>query len=146
MFLNFQEHCNIYIYIYICIFTGVLGVYNPKLKSGICEIYRSSRSEVFLEKGVLKIFRKFTGEHSCRSVLSIKLLCNFIEIAFRMNFLLYICCIFAEHLFLRIPLGGCFWIYENQAYDNDSRWVFEYNIWKKFLTDLDTYHKTILTI
>ena len=40
---------------------------------------RSSRPEVFLVKGVLKISSKFTGEHPCRSVISIKLLCNFIE-------------------------------------------------------------------
>ena len=39
--------------------------------------------EVFLEKGVLKICSKFTGVHPCRSVISIKLLCNFIEIALR---------------------------------------------------------------
>ena len=39
--------------------------------------FRSSRPEVFLRKGVLKICSKFTGEHSCRSVISIKLLCNF---------------------------------------------------------------------
>ena len=43
-------------------------------------ILRSSRSEMFLEKGVLKICRKFTGEHPCRSVISIKLQSNFIEI------------------------------------------------------------------
>ena len=46
-------------------------------------INRSSHLEVFLRKGVLKIFSKFTGEHPCRSVISIKLLCNFIEIALR---------------------------------------------------------------
>ena len=44
---------------------------------------RSSRPETFLEKGVLKICNKFTGEHTCRSVISIKLLCNFIEITLR---------------------------------------------------------------
>ena len=44
---------------------------------------RSSPSEVFLGKGVLKICRKFAGEHPCRSAISIKLLCNFIEIALR---------------------------------------------------------------
>ena len=33
-----------------------------------------------LGKSVLKICSKFTGEHPCRSVISIKLLCNFIEI------------------------------------------------------------------
>ena len=43
-------------------------------------LYRSSRPEVFLRKDVLKICNKFTGEHPCRSAISIKLLCNFIEI------------------------------------------------------------------
>ena len=42
---------------------------------------RSSRPEVFLGKGVLKICIKFGGEHPCRSVISITSLCNFIEIA-----------------------------------------------------------------
>ena len=36
--------------------------------------FRSSPSEVFLGKGVLKICSKFTGEHPCRSAISIKLL------------------------------------------------------------------------
>ena len=44
---------------------------------------RSSRPEVFLRKDVLKMCSKFTGEHPCRSAISIKLLCNFIEIALR---------------------------------------------------------------
>ena len=46
-------------------------------------IYRSSHPEVFLEKGVLKICNKLREEHLCRSVISIKLLCNFIEITLR---------------------------------------------------------------
>ena len=41
---------------------------------------RSSHPEVFLRKGVLKICCKFTGEHQCRSEISIKLQSNFIEI------------------------------------------------------------------
>ena len=54
---------------------------SPKVKSNIENDDRSSPPEVFLEKGVLKLYRKFTGEHPCRSVISIKLLfCNFIEI------------------------------------------------------------------
>ena len=40
---------------------------------------RSSHPEVFLRKDVLKICSKFTGEHPCRSAISIK----FLEIAFR---------------------------------------------------------------
>ena len=39
-----------------------------------------SPPEVFFGKGVLKICSKFTAEHPCRSVIAIKLLCNFIEI------------------------------------------------------------------
>ena len=35
------------------------------------EQFRSSHSEVFLEKHVLKICAKFTGEQPCRSVISI---------------------------------------------------------------------------
>ena len=31
---------------------------------------------MFLGKNVLRVFRKFTGEHSCRSLISIKLFCN----------------------------------------------------------------------
>ena len=42
---------------------------------------RSSRPEVFLGKGILKICSKFTGEHSCRSVIPIQLQSNFMEIA-----------------------------------------------------------------
>ena len=42
--------------------------------------YTGSHPEVFLGKGVLKICSKFKGEHPCRSVMSIKLICNFIEI------------------------------------------------------------------
>ena len=37
-------------------------------------------SDVFLRKVVRKIWSKFTGEHPCRSAISTKLLCNFIEI------------------------------------------------------------------
>ena len=43
-------------------------------------IYRSSHPEVFLGKGVLKICSKFAGDYHCQSVVSVKLLCNFIEI------------------------------------------------------------------
>ena len=44
---------------------------------------RSCPSQVFLGKGVLKICSKFTGEHPYRSMVSMTLLCNFIEIALR---------------------------------------------------------------
>ena len=38
---------------------------------------------MFLRKVVLKICSKFTGAHPCQSLISIKLLSNFIEIALR---------------------------------------------------------------
>ena len=37
--------------------------------------YESNPLEVFLGKGVLKIYSKFTGKHPCRSAISIRLLC-----------------------------------------------------------------------
>ena len=55
--------------------------------------YRINHPEVFLGKGVLKICSKFTGEHLCRSAISIKLQSNFIEIT--------LCYILSEHLLLR---------------------------------------------
>ena len=76
-----------------------------------CKIsdWRSSRPNVFLRNGALKICSKFTGKHPRRSVISIKLLCNFFEITlyFSVAVLLWSCCIFSEHLFLGTPLGGC---------------------------------------
>ena len=57
---------------------------------------RSSHPEVFLGKGVLKICSKFTGQHLCRSAISIKLLCNFIEIA-----LWHECSVNLLHIFRR---------------------------------------------
>ena len=45
--------------------------------------HRTSYSEGFCWKSVLKICSKFTGDHPCRSAISINLLCNFIEIALR---------------------------------------------------------------
>ena len=69
---------------------------------------RSSHPEVFLKKGILKIFSKFRGEHPCRCVISIKLQSNFIEIT-----PLHGCSpVNLQHifrtLFLGTPLSGCF--------------------------------------
>ena len=49
---------------------------------------RNSNPEVFLRKGVLELYSRFTGEHRYRSVISIKILCNFIEITLRHGWLL----------------------------------------------------------
>ena len=83
----------------LMVLLSILGnFWYQKINSEICSIesylmtprrkerwikVRSSHSKVFVGKGVLKIYRKFTGEHPCRSVISIKLQSNFIEIALR---------------------------------------------------------------
>ena len=60
-------------------------------------MYRSGTPNVFSGKGVLKIWRKSTGEHSRWSVISMKLLC-----------------IFSEHLFKGKVIEGCFWMYQSR--------------------------------
>ena len=70
---------------------------------------RSSRPELLLWKGVLKICSKFTGEHPYRNAISIKLLCNFnwnhtLAWVFSCKFAVY----FQHTFFLRTPLNGCF--------------------------------------
>ena len=44
---------------------------------------RKSHLDIFLRKGVMKICSTFTEEHPCRSVISLKVLCSFIEIVLR---------------------------------------------------------------
>ena len=58
-----------FVALFVAIFVGI----------SVCTFYRSSRPELFLRKDVLKIFSKFTGAHTCRSVISTTLLCNFME-------------------------------------------------------------------
>ena len=42
-----------------------------------------SPPEVFLGKDILKYAAKFTGEHPCQSVISIKLVCSSIDMTLR---------------------------------------------------------------
>ena len=49
-------------------------------KAKNCNLEQGTYPEVFLGKDVLKICSRFTGEHSCQSVIPIKLQSNFIEI------------------------------------------------------------------
>ena len=51
-------------------------------------IIRGNPTEVFLRESILKICNKFTGEHPCRSLISIKLLYNLIETHFGKSILL----------------------------------------------------------
>ena len=71
--------------------------------------FRSSHPEVFLG-GALKICSKFAGEHSCRSAISIKLLCSFIEITLRHGCSAVNWLIFSEHLFYKSSYGVMFLI------------------------------------
>ena len=52
-----------------------------KAWSKTIQSFRSSHPNVLVRKGVLKTCGKFTREHPCRSVITIKLQSNFIEIA-----------------------------------------------------------------
>ena len=54
-------------------------------------IFRSSRSGLFLGKGVSKICSKFPWEHPCESVISLKLLRKLIEITLRQDVHLWTC-------------------------------------------------------
>ena len=63
--------------------------------------FRSSPPEVFLGKGILQICGKFTGEHPCRSVISIKLVIfdtSFFSFAVAIFELLCLCLLFYCHL------------------------------------------------
>ena len=70
--------------------------------------FRNSPPEVFLEKGVPKVCSKFTGKQPCRSVISIKLQDNFIEITHRHGCSPVNLLQISEQIFLRTPLEGCF--------------------------------------
>ena len=74
------------------IIAGILLFCCPILLSSYTDFLFSScpREVVLLGKGVLKICSKFTGEHLCRSVISIK---------------------WQSNLFLRTPLEGCFCLF-----------------------------------
>ena len=75
--------------------------------------YESNPLEVFLGKGVLKIYSKFTGKHPCRSAISTKLQSNFIEITLRhgcsiVNLLHIFKTLFYKNTFGGLPfLRGC---------------------------------------
>ena len=63
--------------------------------------FRSSHADVFLGKGFLKICSKFTGEHPCRSVISIKLLIHTSAWVFSCKFAAYFQNTFSyEHLWV----------------------------------------------
>ena len=65
---------------------------------------------MFLGKGFLKICSKFTAEHPCRSVISITLLRNFIEIALRHGCSPVSLQHIFRHHFIRTPTEVCYWV------------------------------------
>ena len=74
-------------------------------------LFRSGPLKAFLWETVLKISSKLTKEHCSEIVISIKLLCIYMEITLwhrcsPVN-LLHI----SEHLFIRTPLKDCFCLY-----------------------------------
>ena len=71
----FFKHTFCKLYWYIFRNNGILLI-----KIEVCQMQKQT-SELFLWRSVLKKCSKFTGEQACQSVISIKLLCNFIEIA-----------------------------------------------------------------
>ena len=60
--------------------------------------YRSSHPEVFLEKDVLKICSKFTGDTHAEVWLKYICKATLFKSHFGMGILLYICCIFSKNL------------------------------------------------
>ena len=65
----------------------VFIIYEESLVRKSWNIYiQKQLSRGVIRKGVLKICSKFTGEHPCRSVISIKLQSNFLEIKLRHGF------------------------------------------------------------
>ena len=54
-------------------------------------IFRSNPPEVFLAKAILKICSKLTGEHPCRSALSIKLHRRFVKLMWMTSFCCFYC-------------------------------------------------------
>ena len=89
---TFQKKKKLFFYFYLCFWLKMSNppkrlidavIYGGMSQFGvalqICH-YRSSRPEVFQGKGVLKICSKFIGEQAYRSVISIQLQSNFIEI------------------------------------------------------------------
>ena len=85
-----------------------------------------------MRKGILKICSKFTEEHPCRSVISIKLQSNFTEIAFR-----YVCyAITLLHIF-RIPFYNRTYlnipIHNNREREKERRQIYSAMIQHVFI-------------
>ena len=98
----------------------------------LCEIFRSSRPEVFCEKDVLRNFVKFTGKHLCQSLLFNKVAggaSNFIKKGtLAQVFSSEFCEISKNTFFYRTPLVAAFWFWLSIPEMNTSRKVKEWLI------------------
>ena len=72
--------------------------------------YSEAAVEVFFGKDALKICSKIIGKQPCRSVISVKLQSNFIEIALRRGYSPVNLLHFFKIFFLKTPLDSCFFI------------------------------------
>ena len=89
----------------------------------------SSPSEVFLGKCVAEISSKFTGEHPTRTAISMKLLCNFIEIALRHGcFHLNLLHIFRTP-FPKNTSWGLVGVFRKRCFENKQQTSGEYPCW-----------------
>ena len=78
-----RKHSSLYYKEDQLLLQNVAGIKIVQIVQGKQYNNQKQHPEVFLGKAVLKICGKFTGEHPCQSVISIKLLCIFIEITLR---------------------------------------------------------------
>ena len=114
----------------LCILFMVMSCYNVFLLRYFPSVScRNSHPGVFWGKGVLKICSKFTGEHPCRSAISIKLLCNFIEIKLQQGCSLVNLLHIFRGPFLRTPLDGCFWHILRKTSNSSVQSVAEKDPW-----------------
>ena len=78
--LNFWVCNSIKFEIFICAFTFYCNRTRMIFCTVLLILFRSSRSEVFCQKGILRNFAKFAGKHLCQSLLFHKVAAgNFIK-------------------------------------------------------------------
>ena len=106
------------------LYFGSLLYHNEKFKRSYI---RSSRQELFLGKGVLKICSKFTGEHPCQSVISIKLLCSFIEITLQHGCFPVILLHISKTPFPSNTTGWLLLLYIKFWFDVVAQWLINWN-------------------
>ena len=106
-------------------------------------MWMSQLSSVLLVKGVMKICSKFTGEDPCRSVISLKLLCSFIEIILRHECSPVIMLHMFRTSFLKNISGGLLlnvWSVEHSLFIVVKLLRFKYKRWRIFLKYLLLIH------